>query len=93
MHNFNHLCTCLRKERTSILPLIQGGPPEWIWERTPDKIRWDLVPASVLDQDTRFELRVQCGLEIMRWQFFSREEISDLVTALANGLEKIDALA
>ncbi len=75
------------------MPLIQGGPPEWIWERTPDKIRWELVPSSALDQDTRVELRVQCGLEIMRWQFFSREEISDLVAALANGLEEIDALA
>ena len=73
------------------MPLIQGGPPEWIWERTPDKIRWELIPSSVLDQEPRYELRVQCGLEIMRWQFFGREEISDLVTALANGLEEIDA--
>jgi len=74
------------------MPLIQGGPPEWIWERTPDKIRWDLVPSNDSDPNTRFELRVQSGLEIMRWHFFSREEISDLVTALANGLEGIDAL-
>jgi hypothetical protein len=75
------------------MPLIQGGPPEWIWERTPDKIRWELIPSNNPDQEVRFELRVQSGLEIMRWHFFSREEISDLVAALANGLEEVDALA
>ena len=75
------------------MPLIQGGPPEWIWERTPDKVRWELVPTNGSDPDIRYELRVQCGLEIMRMQFFKGEEITDLTAALANGLEDIDALA
>jgi hypothetical protein len=74
------------------MPLIQGGPPEWIWERTPDKIRWDLVPSLGSEQEPRYELRVQSGLEIMRWQFFSREEVRDLAIALADGLEGIDDL-
>jgi hypothetical protein len=75
------------------MPLIQGGPPEWIWERPPDKVRWELVPTGDEDQDARYELRMQSGLEIIRCHFFSREEISDLATALANGMEGIDAMA
>ena len=71
------------------MPLVQGGPPEWIWERTPDTIRWDLVASSnAPDRETRFELRVQCGLEIMRCQFFTREEIADLRAALGACLEE-----
>ena len=72
------------------MPLVQGGPPEWIWERTPDKIRWELVSANVPDRKTRYELRVQSGLEIMRWQFFTREEVADLYTALGAGLEELE---
>jgi hypothetical protein len=45
------------------MPLVQGGPPEWIWERTPDTIRWELVASNAPDRETRFELRVQCGLD------------------------------
>jgi len=70
------------------MPLVQGGPPEWIWERTPDTIRWELVASKAPDRETRFELRVQCGLEIMRWQFFTREEIVDLRAALDGCLEE-----
>jgi len=71
------------------MPLVQGGPPEWIWERTPDKIRWDLV-TNVPGHETRYELRVQSGLEIMRWQFFTREEIADLCSILAARLEEFE---
>ena len=74
------------------MPLIQGGPPEWIWERTPDKVRWELVSVGNGDQEPKYELRLQCGLEIMRMQFFRAEEISDLAAALANGLENVGAL-
>ena len=73
------------------MPLVQGGPPEWIWERTPDKIRWELVSANVPDRKTRYELRVQSGLEIMRWQFFTREEIADLCAVLGAHLEESEA--
>jgi hypothetical protein len=70
------------------MPLIQGGPPEWIWERTPDTIRWELVSSKAPDRETRYELRVQCGLEIMRWQFFTVEEIADLFAVLGDRLQK-----
>ena len=70
------------------MPLIQGGPPEWIWERTPEKLKWEIVSSSNPEGRTVFELRVQCGLEIMRCQFFTREEIADLRAALDACLEE-----
>ena len=48
------------------MPLIQGGPPEWIWERTPEALKWEVVTSDRPDGQTLYELRVQCGLEIMR---------------------------
>lgn len=79
-------------ERQKLMPLVQGGPPEWIWERTPDKVRWELILGSNGEQNAKYELRVQCGLEIMRIQFFGAEEISELASALVNGLKGTDAL-
>jgi hypothetical protein len=63
--------------------LIQGGPPEWIWERTPDSLKWEVVPARAREGHTVYELRVNCGLEIMRLQFFTPEEIRELAALLA----------
>jgi hypothetical protein len=65
------------------MPVIQGGPPEWIWERTADKLRWELVMSTGPDEQPIFELRVKCGLEIMRLQFFTAEEVQHLRTLLA----------
>ena len=48
------------------MPLIQGGPPEWIGERTPEALMWEVVTPDRPDGQTLYELRVQCGLEIMR---------------------------
>jgi hypothetical protein len=67
------------------MALIQGGPPEWIWERKPDPLKWKLVPSTT-EGPPRYELRLECGLEILRLQFFSAEELQDLQTAL--GLER-----
>jgi hypothetical protein len=65
------------------MPLIQGGPPEWIWERTPEKLKWGVVTSERPDGPTVYELRVQCGLEIMRLQFFTAEEVRHLASLLA----------
>jgi hypothetical protein len=65
------------------MPLIQGGPPEWIWERPPEKLKWEIVTSIDLEGRTVFELRVQAGLEIMRLQFFSGEEVRQLGALLA----------
>jgi hypothetical protein len=71
------------QERQAAMPLIQGGPPEWIWERTPEKVKWEIVSSLRPDGQTVYELRVSCGLEIMRWHFFTLEEIKDLASLLA----------
>jgi len=60
------------------MPLIQGGPPEWIWERTANLLRWDVVPAQAPDGHPLCELRVQCGLEILRLQFLTADEVREL---------------
>jgi hypothetical protein len=68
------------------MPLIQGGPPEWIWERTADRLKWELVASQSLEGEEVFELRVQCGLGIMRLQFFTYEEMQELHHLLADSL-------
>ena len=65
------------------MPLIQGGPPEWIWERTPEQLKWEIVPSENREGRAVFELRVNCGLEIMRLQFFTAEEVRHLASLLA----------
>jgi hypothetical protein len=69
------------------MPLVQGGPPEWIWERTPDPLKWQLSPSTALEGHTVYELRVSCGLGIMRLQFFTLEELRNLKQAIAETLE------
>ena len=67
------------------MPLIQGGPPEWIWERRPEKLKWEIVRSESADGRTVYELRVNCGLEIMRLHFFSSAEMQELEAVLAAG--------
>jgi len=69
------------------MPLIQGGPPEWIWERTADPLKWEFIPSNSRDGKQVYELRVQCGLGIMKLQFFTPEELQVLQQALAETLE------
>ena len=65
------------------MPLIQGGPPEWIWERTANLLKPQVVPVASPEGHTVYELRLSCGIEIMRLQFFTREELKDLAALLA----------
>ena len=65
------------------MPLIQGGPPAWLGERTPEALMWEVVTPDRPDGQTLYELRVQCGLEIMRLQFFTAEEVRHLAALLA----------
>jgi hypothetical protein len=69
------------------MPLIQGGPPEWIWERTADPLKWSLVPSTSLEGHVVYELRLSCGLGIMRLQFFTKDELQDLERRLGESLE------
>ena len=65
------------------MPIIQGGPPEWIWERTADPLKWSISPSKQPDDQIVYELRVDCGMGIMRLQFFTREEIERLRSLIA----------
>ena len=64
------------------MPLIQGGPPEWIWERTANLLKWDVVELQTSNGHPRCELRLSCGLEIIRLQFFTEGEIEELRAAI-----------
>jgi len=70
------------------MPLIQGGPPEWIWERTKNLVKWEVVPSPSPNGHPLFELRAQCGLEIMRLQFFTENEIKELRAMIDEGLTR-----
>ena len=65
------------------MPLIQGGPPEWIWERPPEALRCAVVPARRPGGEAAYELRVTCGLDIMRLQFLTAGELKALAEAAA----------
>ena len=73
--------TC--RTQKEAIPLIQGGPPEWIWERLPEALKWEIVTSVRPNGQTVYELRVQCGLEIMRLHFFTAEEVRNLASLLA----------
>ena len=60
------------------MPLIQAAHPESIWERTPDPLKWEIVDSKDLQGHTVYEIRVNCGLGIMRLQFFTEEEVKEL---------------
>jgi len=64
------------------MPLIQGGPPEWIWERPAEQLKWELN-TTLVEGRANVELRVNCGLEIVRLQFFTKDEIEELRSALS----------
>jgi len=57
------------------MPLVVGGPPEWVWERKPHPLRCEISESRSLEGHTVFEVTVRCGLEIMRLHFLTREEL------------------
>lgn len=66
------------------MPIVQGGPPEWTWERPAEKLKWEFNRVESLEGSNVVELRIHSGLEIMRLQFFTSEEIQDLRRELNN---------
>ena len=64
------------------MPLVQGGPPEWVWERPSEQLRWEVLATRPTEGRADFELRVHCGLELMRLQFFTKDEIAELQSVL-----------
>jgi hypothetical protein len=41
------------------MPFIQGRPPEWIWERIPETLKWDIIASDPPDGQTLYELRAR----------------------------------
>jgi hypothetical protein len=71
------------------MPLIQGGPPQWAWERSPDPLKWEITPRQdPSGGHTVYELRINCGLEIVRLHFFTEDEIKELHSLIG---EEIDS--
>jgi len=68
------------------MPLVQGGPPQWAWERPPGHLKWDVSSREDRSGRTVYELRVNCGLEIVRWQFFTEDELRELQSLIAEEL-------
>jgi hypothetical protein len=65
------------------MPIVQGGPPEWTWERPAEKLKWEFNRTLSPEGEAEFELRIHCGLELMRLQFFTSQEIEELQSVLA----------
>jgi hypothetical protein len=54
--------------------------------RPPESLKWELVRAQPRAGQPAYELRVNCGLEILRLQHFTGEEIRQLADLLAGHL-------
>jgi hypothetical protein len=68
------------------MTLIQGGPPEWVWERPPSLLQWEVAPSKASNGQPVYELRLNCHLEIMRLHFFTEHELQDLRAQIAEVL-------
>ena len=60
------------------MPLLQGGPPVWLWERPSDSVKWDMRCRKNSQGNGEFALKLQSGLEVVELQSFTREELQDL---------------
>jgi hypothetical protein len=64
------------------MPLLQGGPPMWLWDRPNDNVKWDVRCEKSSQGLGEFALKLQSGLEIVELQSFTREELQDLNSQL-----------
>ena len=64
------------------MPLIQGGPPIWVWERTPDPLKWEVLPFQQPDGGTHYALVMRCGLEVVRVQLIGGDELKELASLI-----------
>ncbi len=61
------------------MPIIQG--PEHVWERTADAVKWTITPSE-RETETVYELRIDCGMGIMRLHYFTEAEMKGLRATL-----------
>lgn len=64
------------------MPLIQGGPPEWVWERPDALLKVHVMPVEDAESHPVFEVRIDCGMEIVRLQYLTWDEIQELNDSL-----------
>jgi hypothetical protein len=71
------------------MPLVQHGPPEWVWERHPDPLKWDVIALPAIgDERPNYELRLACGLQILRVHVFNEQEMWALAATIEEALPK-----
>ena len=51
-----------------------------------DSLKWEIVDSQDPRGHTVYELKVQCGLGIMRLQFFTEEELMELQSLIGERL-------
>ena len=71
------------------MALIQNGPPEWVFERTPDPLKWEVIEMPAPDgPHSVYQLRLLCGLRILCMQVFNHREMWNLVDTISAVLQK-----
>ncbi len=73
------------------MPFVQGGPPVWSWERTPDPLKWDIQPRADDEGKTVYRLRAQCGLEIVELQVLTAADLEGLAALATQRLQSNSA--
>lgn len=66
------------------MPLMQGSPPMWVWERKPDPLRWEVIPLERPEGGTHYALVMRCGLEIVRVQLLGGDELKELASLITS---------
>jgi hypothetical protein len=64
------------------MPLTQGGPQEWVWERDSAPLNWEIAVSTTPEGQAVYELRVGCGQETVRLRPFTAEEVRHLAALL-----------
>jgi hypothetical protein len=68
--------------------LVQGGPPEWVWERPADMLRWTVTPSPAPDgKHTNYQVRLDCGMQVLKMHFFNEEEMRQLIDAVGASVD------
>jgi hypothetical protein len=71
------------------MAIVQSGPPEWVWERSPDPLKWEVKELPAPDgPHSVYELRLLCGLKILKMHVFNHQEMWNLVDTLAHALQR-----
>lgn len=71
------------------MTFVQSGPPEWIWERSPDPLKWEVKELPAHDgPHSVYELKLQCGPKTVRMHVFNSQEMWSLVDTVSHALQR-----